>query len=60
MIEHKTSTYMGFPNHSFLWAQWTSETMNLWTGKERGGGMNEGRRMEKKNQMNKPNKMAQA
>lgn len=43
MIKHKTSTYMGFPNHSFLWAQWTSEKMNLGTGKEGDGRMN-GRR----------------
>ncbi len=34
---------MGFPNHSFLWAQWTSEKMNLGTGKEGDGGMDGGR-----------------
>lgn len=34
---------MGFPNHSFLWAQWTSETMNLGTRKEGDGGMDGGR-----------------
>ncbi len=34
---------MGFPNHSFLWAQWTSEKMNLETGEEGGGGMDDGR-----------------
>lgn len=27
---------MGFPNHSFLWAQWTSEKMNLGDGERRG------------------------
>lgn len=43
MIKHKTSTYMGFPNHSFLWSQWTSETMNLGTRKEGDGGMDGGR-----------------
>lgn len=39
----KTSTYMGFPNHFFLLAQWTSEKMNLETGEEGGGGMDDGR-----------------
>lgn len=34
---------MGFPNHSFLWAQWTSEKMNLGTRKKGDGGMDGGR-----------------
>lgn len=38
-VKHKTSTYMGFPNHSFLWTQWTSETMSLRTGEEGDDGM---------------------
>lgn len=32
VIKPKT-TYMEFPNHSLLWAQWTSETKNLGTGR---------------------------
>lgn len=36
MMKHKTSTYMEFPNQAFLWAQWTSETMNLGDGKRKG------------------------
>lgn len=43
MIKHKTSTHMGFPNHSFLWAQWTSEKLNLGTRKGGDGGMDGGR-----------------
>lgn len=39
----KQNTYMGFPNHCFLWAQWTSEKMNLRTGKEGGGGVDGGK-----------------
>lgn len=34
---------MGFPNHSFLLAQWTSEKMNLGTEKKGDGGMDGGR-----------------
>lgn len=47
MIKHKASTYMAFPNQCFLWTQWTSETMNLWTGKEGDGGMDGGRERNK-------------
>lgn len=48
----KHNTYMGFPNHCFLWAQWTSEKMNLRTGKQGGGGVDGGkeRNMTIKNQ----------
>lgn len=61
MIKHKTSTYMGFPNHSFLWAQWTSEKMNLGTGIEGGwwNGWRKGEEHNNQNQTNKSNKMEQ-
>lgn len=59
MIKHKTSTYMGFPNHCFLWAQWTSETMNLGMRKEGDGGMDGGRERNtnNQNQTKRSNKM---
>lgn len=36
VVKQKTLTYMEFPIHSFLWTQWTSETMNLGMGKRKG------------------------
>lgn len=57
VLKHKTGTYMGPPCHSFLWAQWTSEKMYLWTGKEGGvvEWMEEGRgtQRSKSNESNK-------
>lgn len=35
-LKHKRWTYMGDQHHSFLWTQWTSETMYLWD-RNRGG-----------------------
>lgn len=52
---------MGFPNHSFLWAQRTSEKMNLGMGKRKGwwNGWRKGEEHNNQNQTNKPNKMGQ-
>lgn len=43
---------MGLPNHSFLWSQLTSETMNLGTRKE-GDGMDEEGRGTQQSKSNK-------
>lgn len=43
----KTWTYMRSPNQCSLWAQRTSEKMNLGTGKQRGGGMDGGRERDR-------------
>lgn len=41
--DDKRGTYMRIPNQCSLWAQRTSEKMNLGTGKQGGGGMDGGR-----------------